>query len=85
MRSCRRVGIGPARCACAASCGQGTVTRDSGVAVLLITTDLNEVAALSDRCFVIYRGRLAETPLDREAIGLAMGGAGSRAERASAR
>ena len=59
--------------------------RDSGVAVLLITTDLNEVTALSDRCFVIYRGRLAETPLDREAIGLAMGGAGSRAERTPVR
>ena len=58
--------------------------RDSGVAVLLITTDLNEVTALSDRCFVIYRGRLVETPLDREAIGLAMGGAGSRAEKAPA-
>ena len=59
--------------------------RDSGVAVLLITTDLNEVTALSDRCFVIYRGRLVETPLDREAIGLAMGGVGSRAEGARAR
>ena len=59
--------------------------RDAGVAVLLITTDLNEVTALSDRCFVIYRGRLVETPLDREAIGMAMGGAGSRAERAPAR
>ena len=59
--------------------------RDSGVAVLLITTDLNEVTALSDRCFVIYRGRLVETPLDREAIGLAMGGAGNRTERAPAR
>ena len=59
--------------------------RDAGVAVLLITTDLNEVTALSDRCFVIYRGRLVETPLDREAIGMAMGGAGSRAEKAPAR
>ena len=58
--------------------------RDAGVAVLLITTDLNEVTALSDRCFVIYRGRLVETPLDREVIGMAMGGAGSRAERAAA-
>lgn len=57
--------------------------RDAGVAVLLITTDLNEVTALSDRCFVIYRGRLIETPLDREAIGMAMGGAGSRAEEAA--
>ena len=58
--------------------------RDAGVAVLLLTTDLNEVTALSDRCFVVYRGRLTETSLDREAIGLAMGGAGSRAERAAA-
>lgn len=59
--------------------------RDYGVAVLLITTDLNEVIALSDRCFVIYRGRLVEAPLDREAIGLAMGGANSRSEPAPAR
>ena len=58
--------------------------RDAGVAVLLVTTDLNEVTALSDRCFVIYRGRLVETPLDREAIGMAMGGAGSRADRVPA-
>ena len=50
--------------------------RDAGVAILLITTDLTEVMALSDRCCVIYRGRLTETPLDREAIGMAMGGAG---------
>ena len=49
--------------------------RDAGVAVLLITTDLNEVTALADRCFVIYRGRLTETPRQREAIGMAMGGA----------
>jgi len=59
--------------------------RDAGVAVLLVTTDLNEVTALSDRCFVIYRGRLVETPLDREAIGMAMGGAGRRAEQVPAR
>ena len=58
--------------------------RDAGVAVLLITTDLNEVTALSDRCFVIYRGRLMETSPDREAIGMAMGGAGARAAAATA-
>ena len=43
-----------------------------------MTTDLAEVTALSDRCFVIYRGRLSETPIDREQIGMAMGGAGFR-------
>lgn len=53
--------------------------RDAGVAILLITTDLTEVMALSDRCCVIYRGRLTETPLNREAIGMAMGGAGPTA------
>jgi simple sugar transport system ATP-binding protein len=49
--------------------------RAEGLGILLITTDLDEVLALSDRCYVIYRGRLTETPLDREQIGLAMGGA----------
>lgn len=58
--------------------------RDDGVAVLLITTDLTEVMALSDRCCVIYRGQLTETPLDREAIGMAMGGAGVGAGLAAA-
>ena len=48
--------------------------RRKGVAVLLISTDLDEVMALSDRCYVMYRGRLTETPLDRDRIGLAMGG-----------
>ena len=49
--------------------------RRNGVAVLLISTDLDEVMALSDRCYVMHRGRLTETPLDRDRIGLAMGGA----------
>jgi simple sugar transport system ATP-binding protein len=54
--------------------------RARGTAILLISTDLDEVLALADRCFVLYRGRLAETGangvLDRKEIGLAMGGAG---------
>ena len=56
--------------------------RDAGVAVLLITTDLEEVMALSDRCYVMYRGRLAETSVERESIGMKMGGI-SRPEPAS--
>ncbi len=51
--------------------------RDEGLAVLLITTDLDEAIALSDRCFVIYRGRVTAVDVDRERIGLAMGGAGA--------
>jgi simple sugar transport system ATP-binding protein len=53
--------------------------RDRGVAIVLISTDLDEVLALADRCHVLYRGRLvgawSRAELDREAIGLAMGGA----------
>ena len=48
--------------------------RSQGLATLLITTDLDEVMALADRVYVMYRGRLREVPNDRELIGLAMGG-----------
>jgi simple sugar transport system ATP-binding protein len=52
--------------------------RKAGVAILLVSTDLDEVTALADRCHVMYRGRLVagwpRRQLDREAIGLAMGG-----------
>jgi ABC-type uncharacterized transport system ATPase subunit len=53
--------------------------REAGVAVLLISTDLEEVLALADRCDVMYKGQLvrswARSELDRDAVGLAMGGA----------
>jgi simple sugar transport system ATP-binding protein len=53
--------------------------RADGVAVLLISTDLDEVFALADRCYVMYRGRLVgpwtRDAFDREEFGLAMGGA----------
>jgi simple sugar transport system ATP-binding protein len=52
--------------------------RDAGAGILLISTDLDEVMALADRCYVMYRGRLvahwSRGELDRERIGLAMGG-----------
>jgi general nucleoside transport system ATP-binding protein len=52
--------------------------RRAGVAILLVSTDLDEVMALADRCYVLYRGRLVAAwprhELDRETIGLAMGG-----------
>ena len=52
--------------------------RKAGVAILLVSTDLDEVMALADRCHVLYRGRLvaswARHDLDRDQIGLAMGG-----------
>jgi len=52
--------------------------RDQGVAVLIISTDLDEVTALSDRIGVLYSGSL-EGPfpadaIDRREIGLLMAG-----------
>jgi general nucleoside transport system ATP-binding protein len=53
--------------------------REAGVGILLISTDLEEVMALADRCYVMYKGQLVRSwtrsQLDREAVGLAMGGA----------
>jgi len=52
--------------------------RRAGVGILLVSTDLDEVMALADRCCVLYRGRIVASwsrrELDRERIGLAMGG-----------
>jgi ABC-type uncharacterized transport system ATPase subunit len=58
---------------------QLAAARDAGVAILLISTDLDEVMSMADRCCVIYRGRLvahwSREELDRDKVGLAMGGA----------
>ncbi|MBM9459648.1 ABC transporter ATP-binding protein [Nocardioides sp. zg-536] len=56
---------------------QVIVTRDAGVPVLVVSTELDEIAALSDRIMVLYRGRIvgivpADTP--REVLGLMMAG-----------
>jgi general nucleoside transport system ATP-binding protein len=65
--------------------------RDAGVAVILLSTDLNEAFALADVAYVMYRGRLvgpwARPDFDLEEFGLAMGGAkqgGRPAERLGA-
>jgi ABC-type uncharacterized transport system ATPase subunit len=67
---------------------QLAAARDRGLAILLLSTDLDEVMGMADRCCVIYRGRLvAEWPrdeLDRERVGLAMGGASEQAAAAPA-
>jgi general nucleoside transport system ATP-binding protein len=65
---------------------QLAAARDRGLAIVLISTDLDEVLSMADRCCVIYRGRLvahwSREELDRERIGLAMGGARDRAAAA---
>ena len=52
---------------------------ESGVAVLLISTELEEILALSDRIVVVHRGRvvgeMTRAEADLERIGLLMGGA----------
>lgn len=56
--------------------------RDAGTAVLLVTSELDEVMALADRIAVMYRGKILaivspDTP--REEIGLLMAGVTERA------
>jgi ABC-type uncharacterized transport system ATPase subunit len=66
---------------------QLAAVRDRGVAILLISTELDEVMNMADRCCVLYRGALvADWPrerLDRDKVGLAMGGAADGAAPAA--
>jgi simple sugar transport system ATP-binding protein len=52
-------------------------TRDAGIPVVVVSTELDEVAALADRIMVMYRGRIVgivpgDTP--RDVLGLMMAG-----------
>jgi general nucleoside transport system ATP-binding protein len=52
--------------------------RDRGTAVIIVSTELDEIYALSDRIAVMYDGRIVGTvtpDLPREKIGLMMAGA----------
>jgi general nucleoside transport system ATP-binding protein len=57
---------------------QLNAVRDSGVGVLLISTELEEVLSLSDRVAVIFEGRILgvmeRAEVDLERLGLMMGG-----------
>lgn len=65
---------------------QIVAARDSGLPVLLVSADLNEVMSLSDRIIVMYEGRvmgeLSQEEANPEKLGLMM--AGSSAEAAPA-
>lgn len=50
--------------------------RDAGMAVVVYSSDLDEVLEIADRVVVLYAGRLSEVPRDRDAVGRAMLGAG---------
>jgi len=58
--------------------------RDQGTAVLIVSSELDEVLALADRIAVMFRGRIVgERPAgaDREEIGLLMAGSGGEVAR----
>jgi len=51
--------------------------RDAGIAVLVVSSELDEVLALADRVAVMFRGRLVgpfPAPVAKEALGLMMAG-----------
>src|SRR4029453_7456712 len=64
---------------------QVVAKRDLGTAVLLNSSELDEVLALADRIAVIYRGRLVgvveRSEANRELIGLLMAGGVGQAAR----
>jgi simple sugar transport system ATP-binding protein len=55
--------------------------RDEGDGVLIVSSELDEIMALSDRILVMFKGRIVaeyaphEAPVDKGTIGLAMAGA----------
>ena len=66
--------------------GRVVAKRDEGVAVVLNSSELDEVMALADRIIVMYRGRiigeLDRADATRDAVGLLMAGSVAEAERA---
>jgi simple sugar transport system ATP-binding protein len=62
-------------------------TRDAGIPVVVVSTELDEVTALADRIMVMYRGRIVgivpgNTP--RDVLGLMMAGVAPESEGAAA-
>jgi simple sugar transport system ATP-binding protein len=57
-----------------------TELRDAGAALLIVSTDLDEVTFLMDRVGVLFRGRLlgpfGRDEINRERLGLLMAGLG---------
>ena len=51
--------------------------RDAGAAVIVYSSDLDELLELADRLIVMHGGRAKETPMQREAIAVAMLGGGA--------
>jgi simple sugar transport system ATP-binding protein len=48
------------------------MARDTGMAIVVYSSDLDEVLALADRVVALHAGRLVSSPRDREGVGRAM-------------
>ncbi|MCO7203802.1 ABC transporter ATP-binding protein [Microbacterium sp. CnD16-F] len=62
-------------------------TRDAGVPVIVVSTELDEVTALADRIMVMYRGRIVGIvpgDTEREVLGLMMAGESAPGEGVAA-
>lgn len=46
--------------------------RDAGTAVVMYSSDIDEVLLLADRVLVVFEGRVREAPVDREVVGRLM-------------
>lgn len=46
--------------------------RDAGMAVVIYSSDLDEILAIADRVIVVWAGRVSEAPMEYESIGRAM-------------
>ena len=55
--------------------------RDAGAAVVLYSSDIDEVLLLASRVLVVYAGTVREAPIDRDVVGRLMLGAETHAER----
>jgi len=55
--------------------------RDAGAAVVVYSSDIDEVLLLASRVLVVYAGVVRESPVEREAIGRLMLGAQTDGER----
>lgn len=55
--------------------------RDAGAAVVMYSSDIDEVLLLANRVLVVFAGRVREAPADREVVGRLMLGADARGDR----